>query len=403
MIRLLRYAYWLRARGTALSQVPLASDRHFLASQAALLIGIAYLFVPLDLIPDNTPFIGHLDEFGFLAGGFVAAYLLMPADARRAAPRAAKALAAARIILPNFFLVGGARCGTTSLFDAIGQHPDVFCCPVKEPNFFATDRNAKPHILANARRTGVLLAPGQPGLDVLPRVATTTDYDTYLSLFRQWSGQHAIGEATTSYLSSLTAAREIAARQPAARIVAVLRHPVHRAQSEYLMHAQLGRKMGSLDEIYAVHGHPGRNDGITSAEIIAASLYAPQVRRYLAAFPREQLLFLRFEDVVHAPADILAQIFNHIGVPDLAGQPPSLTHHNQSRPVRFPLLNRLLFRSGAREMVLHLLPRALRRRLATRYYAQAPNARPSLSIEMFRADIEETQDLTGLDLRGWLG
>ena len=355
--------------------------------------------MPIDLIPDKTPFIGHLDEAGFLAGGLVAAYLLLPAYAKTAG-QAAATPGDPPATLPNFFLVGGARCGTTSLFDAIGQHPDVFCCPVKEPNFFATDRNARPHILANAMRQGVLLAPGQPGLAVLPRVATTTDLPTYLSLFATWSGQRAVGEATTSYLCSQTAAREIAALCPAARIIVVLRHPVQRAQSEFLMHAQLGRQMGSLDAEDAVFGHPGRNDGIKSAEIIDASLYAPQIRRYLAAFPREQLLFLRFEDVTRAPAETMARIFAHIGVPNL---PARLTHHNQSRPVRFPVLNRLLFQSGAREMVLHLLPPTLRRRLARRYYAEAPSTRPSLPIDMFRADIEETARLTGLSLSHWLG
>jgi hypothetical protein len=355
------------------------ADKACMGSQAALFVGIAYLFGPVDFIPGNVPVFGHADEFAFLVGGFLVS--------RRLAPRPAVRGLAQAPVVPNFFIVGAARCGTTSLFEALGQHPDVFCCPVKEPNHFATELAERPQVVESARRRGVLLAPGMASLAVLPRVAITPDYDTYLSLFSAWAGQPAVGEASTAYLMSPRAAAEIARRRPDARIIVVLRNPVQRALSEAQMHAQLGREAGAGEA-------PG---------VIAASLYAPQVRRFLAAFPREQILFLLFEQMLADPEGTLHAVFRHIGVDPAPAAGTTLRHQNQSRPVRFARLNRILFRSGLRDVLLHIMPARLRRSLARRYYGRAPAApEPGLSIELFRADIEETARLIGQDLSHWL-
>ncbi len=381
--------------------------RSFLPSQVALTIGVAYLFVPIDLIPDRTPVIGHVDELAFLVVGFVAAHKLVPPrkairQVGKVDSLAPKPASSVRVV-PNFFIVGAPRCGTTSLFDTMSRHPDVFCCPVKEPNHFAIDRNTNPHVIASAVRRGVLLTEGAAGMAVLPRVATTPDYETYLSLFNGWTGQHAVGEASTFYLMSEVAPAEIARRRPDARIIVVLRQPVERAQSEYLMHAQLGRTMGSLDSIDAVLPNPADGEGaIKSRTIIETSLYAPQIERYLHAFAREQMLFLRFEDVVHNPSDVLRRVYQHIGVdPDFSVE-TNLSHQNQTRSVRFPALNRLLFRSGLRDVILHGLPSPVRKLLAKRYYGTGARTRPTLPLDLFRTDIAKTERLTGLDLSAWI-
>ncbi len=373
---------WAYAEGSIYRRI-FSLNREALLSQAALFIGFAYLVGPVDFIPGKVPFFGHVDEAAFLVGGFVAA--------RHFAPRNTllDALRGVRKVLPNFFIVGAARCGTTSLFDAIGQHPDVFCCPVKEPNHFALELAERPWVIESAKRRGVLIAPGLPGMTVLPRVAITPDYNAYLQLFGSWNGQRAIGEASTAYFMSPHAAEAIAERVPAARIIAVLRHPVKRATSEIQMHEQLGRDL--------------ETSGNKKANAIEASFYAPQVRRFLDAFPREQVLFLIFEDMLARPAETLARVFSHIGVNPAKGENIGFTHHNQSRSVRFAGLNKLLFRSGLRDVMVHILPARLRRSLAKRYYTSAPPpAAAPVSIDLFRDDIAETSALIGQDLSRWL-
>jgi len=367
----------MHAEGALLRRIFVANRAAF-SAQAALLIGLAYQFAPIDLIPNRIPVVGHADEFAFLLCGLLLA--------RRLASPLRRGRGGA--IVPNFFIVGAARCGTTSLFDALGEHPDVFCCPVKEPNHFATELRERPWVMQSARRRGVLIEPGSAALSVLPRVAITPDYDMYLRLFAQWDGQSAVGEASTSYLMSPRAAAAIARRQPDARIIVVLRQPVERARSEIQMHAQLGR---ALDD---ENGLP---------KTIRASLYAPQIRRYLEVFAREQILFLLFEEMMADPAASLRAVFAHIGVDPALGEGIRLKHHNQSRPVRFAWLNRLLFRSGLRDVLAHVLPRPLRGAIARWYYARGARQRPPcVTLKMFRADIVETSCLIGRDLRHWL-
>ena len=52
--------------------------RSCLLSKLVLLLGVSYIFGPLDLIPDRTPIIGHFDEIGFLMAGFVGSRYLIP-------------------------------------------------------------------------------------------------------------------------------------------------------------------------------------------------------------------------------------------------------------------------------------------------------------------------------------
>jgi hypothetical protein len=256
-------------------------------------------------------------------------------------------------------------------------------------------------VIESARRRMVLLAQGEPSPPRLPRVATTLDFDTYRTFFAGWNGEAAIGEASTAYLLSMDAARQIAERFPAARIIIVLRHPVARAQSEYLMHAQLGRSRADLDAAVADWAHPPDGELETLSNIVEGSLYAPQIARYLAAFPREQILFLLFDDIVREPAAALAAVFDHIGVSREAGAGIALSRENESKTVRSTGLNRLVARTGLRETILHLLPRAVRRSLARRYYSAGSVERPAIPVSLFVDDIAQTAVLIGRDLSAW--
>lgn len=370
--------------------------RGYHAARATIAMGVGYLVGPFDLIPAHIAYFGHLDEIGMLVGTFLIARQIAPAPQARW-PR----WPAHPGILPNFFMVGAPRCGTTSLYDALGRHPEVFCCPVKEPNLFCTDRNARSWVIESAKRRAVLLAPGEPRSPALPRVATTTDVALYKSLFAAWSGEPAIGEASTAYLLSTQAAAEIARLQPDARIIIVLRQPVQRAQSEYLMHLQLGRAKTDLDAVIA--GRAGHLTGEAQVlrNIIDGSLYAPQIERFLANFPRENILFLLFEDLVRDPAAALRAAFHHIGVLPEQGKAIVLARENESRAVKSQHLNRFLAGTGLRDVILHLLPARLRRFLSRRYYKAASVARPVIDIGLFRDDIAQTERLIGRSLAHW--
>lgn len=129
--------------------------------------------------------------------------------------------------LPTFLVIGAAKAGTTSLYHYLGQHPQVFMSPVKEPGFFALE--------------GHPLDFRGPGDEWL-RQATTTTLEAYQKLFEGVRDEPAVGEASVLYLHHHAAPEAIARYVPDVKLVAVLRDPVERAYSAFLYQTRNGRE-----------------------------------------------------------------------------------------------------------------------------------------------------------------
>ena len=82
--------------------------------------------------------------------------------------------------MPNFFVVGAQKAGTTSLYYYLDQHPQIYMCPRKEPHFFQGEGST-------------FRWPGR-------RLAPVTDLEDYQALFEGVSDEKAVGEASASYL-----------------------------------------------------------------------------------------------------------------------------------------------------------------------------------------------------------
>src|SRR5689334_11885254 len=129
--------------------------------------------------------------------------------------------------LPNFLLIGAAKAGTSSVFAYLGQHPDVFISPTKEPNFFAL--------------AGQDVHFAGPGDSIVNRVSITR-LDEYEALFKSAGKGMAVGEASTLYLYNPGTAEAIRRLIPDARVLAILRDPAERAYSSYLHMRRDGRE-----------------------------------------------------------------------------------------------------------------------------------------------------------------
>src|ERR1700757_4481112 len=105
--------------------------------------------------------------------------------------------------LPDFFIVGHPKSGTTALYEMLRSHPDIYMPDLKETLFFARELHPG-------------LRPQDPQPDTL---------EEYLQLFAPARPNQRAGEASPSYLRSREAAARIAAVQPDARIIAILREP----------------------------------------------------------------------------------------------------------------------------------------------------------------------------------
>jgi hypothetical protein len=196
---------------------------------------------------------------------------------------------AARARVPDFFIVGHAKCGTTALYEALKRHPEVFMPRNKEPWFFARNNpkltKAGPRTIAH---TGI----------------RAESLEEYLELFREARPDQRVGEGSTSYLWSEVAASAIAKARPDARIIAILREPadflrslhqqllLNHTESEKDFHKALAldetRREGRLIPRYAYWPQ-----AIIYSDRIR---YVEQLRRYEAVFPPEQILVVIYDD-----------------------------------------------------------------------------------------------------------
>ncbi len=196
-----------------------------------------------------------------------------------------------KIRRPNLFIVGAAKAGTTSLYAWLKRHPLVYMSPVKEPHFFGT-------------RVG-----GSPGLQLYRSL------DRYLSLFAAARDEHvAAGEASTSYLWDPDAPGSIRDFSPDAKVIILLRDPVDRAYSHYLMDLRNGRQALPFYEALVqdyYHGKKLWGDGRLYVEV---GLYAEQVERYLEAFGSERVLIVSMLDLRRDPLRALERTLSFVGV-----------------------------------------------------------------------------------------
>lgn len=188
--------------------------------------------------------------------------------------------------VPDFFVVGHEKCGTTALYRILKSHPQIFMPDFKEPRFFSSDQD-----------------PAGPRDATGPRSPAKT-LDGYLALFSPARSDQQAGEASPQYLRSPTAAAEIAAMQPDARIIAILREPVSFVHS---YHLQCVRSNIETQRNFkkAISLEPARREGRKIPADCAAPLrlfysehvrYVEQLQRFHAVLPPEQILVLIFDD-----------------------------------------------------------------------------------------------------------
>ncbi|HYM44949.1 MAG TPA: sulfotransferase [Solirubrobacteraceae bacterium] len=186
--------------------------------------------------------------------------------------------------VPEFFIVGHPKSGTTALYEMLRRHPQIYMPAEKEPWFFSTELRFRP-------------PPRTP-------VGIPDTLDEYLALFEGATPEQRVGEASTTYLWSRTAAAGIADVQPAARIVAILREPASFLRSLHLQFLEAYietetdfRKAISLEDARRegrlVHRHTYWPQMLLYSEHVR---YVEQLRRYHEVFPSEQVLVLVYDD-----------------------------------------------------------------------------------------------------------
>jgi len=288
-------------------------------------------------------------------------------------------------ILPNFFIVGARKCGTTSLYFYLKKIPGVYMSPVKELFYFA------PHAVQNS------------AFDVF------RDKKEYLRLFEKARGYTTIGEATPIYLWDPEAPKLIHQAVPHARIIMILRDPIERAYSQYLMRMKYsGRKSTFYDELMQDSKIQERLYGRAQL-YVELGMYYEQVKRYFDIFGREQVKVIIFEEFVQHIEQSINEVLAFLGVnyavTEIRGHynPDSLPRSPVSRSV-FAFFRWLRARNIKFYKILILLPDSLVESAPEKILfktTQKPKIEPEavkLLQEIYRDDVLKLELLLGRSL-----
>ena len=299
---------------------------------------------------------------------------------------------------PDFFLIGAPKAGTSALHSALAKHPQLFLSQVKEPKYYMCGDSPPPGYKG-------------PG-DAHSNQEWIWQRERYLDLFDAAPEGALRGESTPFYLYNRDARRRIAVDRPDAKLVAVLRDPVDRAYSNW-MHLWMDGLEPRADIVEAVRHEQERVDAGWAPfwHYQGLGMYGRQAQDLFAHFPREQVLLLRYRELVDSPDGTLNRVCAFLGVEgaDIASIPA-----DNSRPfVRDGVRARTVgpvIRAGA--TVGQFLPpkvwRTVSRPLINQLHKGGEPGRPKLTpeqrtrlLEPHLEDIALLEEVTGESFAQW--
>ena len=279
---------------------------------------------------------------------------------------------------PSFFVVGTPKGGTTSIFNYLEEHPEVFLPKLKEPHFFSS-----PEIL-----------------DTYYNVKIITEETHYRNLFKDASTQNAIGDLSTSYLYNRKSAERIKSFNSDSKIIIVLRNPVERAISHYLMDYNLGY----IDIPFIDVINNREKNSIFYREYIELGYYESQISNYYEIYDKSKVLIILSEDLFSNTIEIVSDIYKFIGV-DENYIPDISKKHNQYRKPKFEIVKKIA-QSKVATNLLNNIPEEIKNIAKTVFYSNT--RKPLLTKErdvlkdLYRGSIIKTSNLINRDLSSWI-
>lgn len=238
--------------------------------------------------------------------------------------------------LPNFLCVGAQKAGTTTLYEILKQHPDIFLPrKIKETKFFVYDEKFAKGIQWYEKE-----------------------------FFSEWKNQKAVGEVDPAMMYEEKSAQRIFdSLGTNVKLIFIFRNPVSRAYSHYQMSRQKGFEELSFDEALAIENQRLKSDPEKKFNFsyFSRGFYSHQVERFLNFFPDENFLFLVFEDdFIKNRKATFDKIQNFLGV-NYAPLDLDIRSNEAAKPKSKELHNLTRKKNPLRSVLGKLLPKPLRR------------------------------------------
>ena len=305
--------------------------------------------------------------------------------------------------IPNFLVIGAAKSGTTSLYQYLKQHPQIYMSPRKELKFFALEGESP-----NFRGPG----------DEPHNCNAITDIETYQSYFQGVVNETAIGEASPRYIYIPKAAERIKYHIPNAKMIAILRNPVDRAYSSFMHQVRKGRESLSFAQALLEEDKRIENNWAPLWHYKQMGFYYTQLKRYFDLFESRQIKIYLYEDLETNSTSVVKEIFRFLEVDDtFIPDNTSIIYNKGGVPKNNALheldnaLHELVHRQNLIKSALKpFLPSKLRKFIKKTFKQNLQNLeKPKLPFDIrrqltqeYRADITKLQDLIQRDLSTWI-
>jgi hypothetical protein len=286
--------------------------------------------------------------------------------------------------LPNTFIIGAPRCGTSAIFTNLIEHKDICGCKIKEPYFF----NQKDKVIENIK------------------------LDSYINLFKHYNGEKASLEASPCYLyykNTPYFIKETLGSQ--LKFIMVLRNPVDRAYSHFLLNKSLFNDLKNVDIETSLNEE---NERIKKNDIYlfhykAVGMYYYQVKRYFDTFGKENCLVILFHEFQKDKLKTYRSIFKFLGV-DKKFIPSSINSsiNISSSYIKDNIFSNLLYKNFKFKNVLNLVAPEFIKNKAKKYLVEKSTSTKSIDKNLanslknyFRKDIDQLSILIDKDLSTW--
>jgi hypothetical protein len=283
--------------------------------------------------------------------------------------------------LPNFFIIGAAKAGTTSLHYYLDQHSEIQMSTVKEPNFFSGSSNHVPYPMG--------------------RVSRRDDYERLFDSRFRLRGEASVGYANHPRREGVPGA--IKEMVPEAKFIYVVRDPVARTVSQYKYRVSMEGERRSLQAALSDLSDP-------YSVYLCPSLYASQLELYLQEFPQDRLLVIDHAALLADRHATLREVFAFLGVDD----PEDFTVFNEELNTggekRVYSLGYVRLRERLKGSPLRLLPRGFRRSLSIPLERLMWSSLPPAVLddelrgrleEIYAPEVARLRTLTGQSFSTW--
>jgi hypothetical protein len=287
--------------------------------------------------------------------------------------------------LPNLFILGAAKCGTTTLAQVLSRHPDIFVPKIKEVSFF----NEKLYF--------------DKGIEY------------YKSFFKHGRKEYLRCDASPQYLYCAKVPKRMynIYGDRSLKFIVILRNPIDRVSSSYKQAVSIGGEQRSQNEVireeldYFLHSKPMDEHCRTMGAYIGAGLYGLQIKRWFLYFPKECFKIIILEDLVKNPQYIYQELFNFLNVENYSNIDYSY-HSNKAVMPRYKFINYIIrYNVHVRSLGRIFLPRELRvniRNFVDYFNMRENNYKieidPELLVEIldiFKNDVKKLENITGLN------